>query len=198
MDKKTNGTNHQNSAAEFTLSQEEIQRLFKAAKTTRDELILKVLYFSGIRRQELCDLDVPDIQLDRGRVVVRSGKGDKQRTVLLPQSILDDLRKHLGRRRVGPVFQSERRSKRLSVRGVNHIVATIGEKAGISNPNPRLVNINPHLLRHSFARHYLAKGGDLRKLSQLLGHANVAITHAVYGTASEEEMMDEYRTLMGD
>jgi len=74
----------------------------------------------------------------------------------------------------------------------------IGAKAGISNPNPRLVNINPHLLRHSFARHYLAKGGDLRKLSQLLGHANVAITHAVYGTASEEEMQDEYRTLMGD
>jgi site-specific recombinase XerD len=48
------------------------------------------------------------------------------------------------------------------------------------------------------ARHYLAKGGDIRKLSQLLGHANVAITHAVYGTASEEEMQDKYRQLMED
>jgi len=194
----TNGTNHQNSAAEFTLTPEEIQRLFKAARNTRDELIVKVLYFGAVRRQELCDLDVPDIQWDRERVVIRSGKGGKSRTVLLPSSVLDDIKKHLGRRRVGPVFQSERKGKHLSARGVNHIVATIGERAGVSNPNPRLVNVNPHLLRHSMARHYLAKGGDIRKLSQLLGHANVAITHAVYGTASEEEMQDEYRRLMGD
>ncbi len=195
---KTNGTNHQNSAAEFTLSLDEIQQLFEAARNTRDELIVRVLYFGGIRRQELCDLDVPDIQWDRERVVIRSGKGGKSRTILLPLSVLEGLRKHLGRRRVGPVFQSERKGKRLSVRGVNHIVATIGDRAGVSNPNPRLVNVNPHLLRHSFARHYLAKGGDIRKLSQLLGHANVAITHAVYGTASEEEMQEEYRRLMGD
>ncbi len=195
---KTNGTNHQNSTAEFTLSPEEIQRLFKAAGSTRNELLVRILYFGGIRRQELCDLDVPDIQWDRERVVIRSGKGGKSRTVLLPSSVLEDLKKHLGRRRVGPVFQSERKGKRLSVRGVNHFVAAIGDRAGVSNPNPRLVNVNPHLLRHSFARHYLSKGGDIRKLSQLLGHANVAITHSVYGTASEEEIQDEYRRLMGD
>ena len=194
---KSNGSNHQNSAAEFTLTPEEIERLFKAARTTRDELIVRVLYYGGIRRQELADLDVPDVQADRGRLVVRSGKGDKSRVVILPESVMSDLEKHIGRRRVGPLFQSERKGKRLSVRGVNHIVSTIGERAGVSNPNPRLQHINPHLLRHSFARHYLAKGGDIRKLSQLLGHANVAITHAVYGTASEEEMQDEYRRLMG-
>ena len=195
---KTNGTNHQNSAAEFTLSPEEIQCLFKAAGSTRNELLVRVFYYGGIRRQELCDLDVPDIQWDRERVVIRSGKGGKSRTVLLPSSVLDELKKHLGRRRVGPVFQSERKGKRLSVRGVNHIVATIGERAKITNPNPRLKHINPHLLRHSLSRHYLSKGGDIRKLSQLLGHANVAITHAIYGTASEEEMQEEYRRLMGD
>ena len=194
---KMNGGNHQNSAAEFTLSPEEIQRLFSAARNTRDELIVRVLYFGGIRRQELCKLDVADVQLDRGRILVRSGKGGKSRVVLLPDSMTDDLRKHIGRRRVGPLFQSARGNKRLSVRGVNHIVAAIGERAGVSNPNPRLQHVNPHLLRHSFARHYLAKGGDIRKLSQLLGHANVAITHAVYGTASEDEMNEEYHRLMG-
>ena len=194
---KTNGGNHQNSAAEFTLTPEEIERLFAAARNTRDELIVRVLYFGGIRRQELCNLDVSDVQLDRGRVVIRSGKGGKSRVVLLPDAMLDGLGKFIGKRRVGPLFRSERGNKRLSVRGVNHIVETIGERAGVTNPNPRLKHVNPHLLRHSFARHYLAKGGDIRKLSQLLGHANVAITHAVYGTASEEEMQDEYRRLMG-
>lgn len=203
---KTNGSNHQNSAAEFTLTPEEVQRLFKAARSDRDELILEVLYYGGIRRQELCGLSVPDVQPDRGRVLIRQdpddkggkgGKGGKSRTVLLPEPVLEALRRHIGRRRTGPLFQSQRGKKRLSVRGVNHIVATIGERAGVTNPNPRLKHVNPHLLRHSFARHYLAKGGDIRKLSQLLGHANVAITHAVYGTASEEEMADEYHKLMG-
>ena len=73
----TNGTNHQNSAAEFTFSDDEVQCLFKTARTTQDALIVRVLYFSGIRRQEICDLDVPDIQFDRGRAVVRSGNGRK-------------------------------------------------------------------------------------------------------------------------
>lgn len=195
---KTKTANHQNSAAEFALSEDEVKRLFKSARETRDELIARVLYFGGIRRQELCDLDVPDIQWDRERVVIRSGKGDKSRTVVLPVSLLDALRKHLGRRTTGPVFQSQRKGKRLAVRSINHVIATLGNRAGISNPNPRLSNVNPHLLRHSFARHYLSKGGDIRKLSQLLGHANVAITHAVYGTASEEEIHEEYRRLMGD
>ncbi|MFC2083407.1 tyrosine-type recombinase/integrase [Candidatus Bipolaricaulota bacterium] len=208
MTGKTNGTNHQNSAAEFTLTPEEVQRLFKAARTDRDKLILQVLYYGGIRRQELCGLDVPDVQFDRQRILIRQndedkegkgGKGNKSRFVLVPETVLDGLKNYIGPKlRTGPLFKSERKGKRLSVRGVNHIVASIGERAKITNPNPRLKHINPHLYRHSMARHYLSKGGDIRKLSQLLGHANVAITHAVYGTASEEEMQEEYRRLMGD
>lgn len=195
---KTNGGKRQNAAAEFTLTVEEIERLFRAAVSKRDELILRTLYFGGLRRQELCDLDVPDVQADRGRLIVNAGKGDKSRIVMLPESLVAELVKHIGRRRVGPLFQSERGGKRLSVRSVNHILASTGERAHVTNPNPRLAHVNPHLLRHSFARHYLARGGDLRKLSQLLGHASVAITHAVYGTASEDEIQSEYRRLMGD
>jgi len=194
---KQNGANHQNSAAEFTLTPEEVTSLFEAARNPRDGLILRVLYFGAIRRQELCDLDVQDVQFDRRRVLIRSGKGGKSRVIRLPEGVLQRLREYVGRRRTGPLFRSERKGKRLSVRGVNHIVSGIGERAGVTNPNPSLKHVNPHLLRHSFARHYLARGGDLRKLSQLLGHANVAITHAVYGTASEEEIDEEYQRLMG-
>ncbi|MFC2099736.1 tyrosine-type recombinase/integrase [Candidatus Bipolaricaulota bacterium] len=195
---KANGTNSQNSAAEFTLSAEEIQQLFDAAPNDRDRAMLRVLYFGGIRRQELCDLDVTDVEAERGRILIRDGKGGKSRAVLLPGTVLSELGRYTGRRRTGPLFLSARGKKRLSVRGVNYVVENAGDLAGLTNPNPRLAHINPHLLRHSFARHYLAKGGDIRKLSEQLGHASIAITHAIYGTASEEEKREEYDRLMQD
>jgi len=80
---------------------------------------------------------------------------------------------------------------------VNHIVARAGELANLKNPNPKRRQINPHLLRHSFARHYLSRGGDIRLVSQILGHQDVAITHSVYGTASQEEIQKEYDRIMG-
>ena len=191
-----NGGKHQNDAASFTLSREEVERLFAAAASTRDDLILRTLYFTAVRREELTAINVEDVDLDRRRVYIRNGKGGKSRMVPLTADLTNRLRKHIGRRRKGPLFLSNRNAA-LSVRSVNHIVATTGERAGLTNPNPRLQHINPHLLRHSFVRHYLSAGGDLRKVSQIIGHANVAITHAVYGTASEEEIADEYETLMG-
>ena len=190
------GRNTQNNAAFFTLSLEEIHRLFTAAGSERDELILRTLYFTGIRREELTNLDVADVHLDRQRIHVRHGKGDKSRLVPITTELATGLSRYIGRRSTGPLFRSQR-DGRLSVRAINHIVATAGDAAGIRNPHPERKHVSPHLMRHCFARHYLAAGGDLRKVSQILGHANVGITHAIYGTATEEEIADEYGRIMG-
>lgn len=186
----------QNSASEFTLSEREITQLINAARTFRDRVLIQTLYLTGMRREELCNLDVPDVQIDKRRILIRHGKGDKSRIVPLSESLTANLRALIGRRKRGPVFISQR-GGRLSPRTVNHVIARAGELAGLTNPNPRRRKINPHLLRHSFARHYLARGGDIRLLSQILGHQNVAITHSVYGTASEEEIQNEYERIMG-
>jgi len=187
----------QNKASEFCLTEEEVRRLILAPTNFRDRVILKTLYFTGIRREELCNLDVEDVDLERKRIHIRNGKGGKSRIVPIPDTLVADLRALIGRRKSGPVFLSQR-GDRLAPRSVNYVVAQAGRLAGIRNPNPKRKEINPHLLRHSFARHYLKRGGRMHKLSQILGHDSVAITHSIYGTASEEEVAEEYAQVMGN
>lgn len=185
----------QNHAAEFTLSEHEVEKLIDATRTFRDRVLIRTLATTGIRREELCNLDVSDVQLDRRRLLIRHGKGDKSRIVPMAVSLTNDLKVLIGRRTTGPVFVSQR-GGRLVPRTVNHVVARAGKLASIINPNPKRMEINPHLLRHTFSRRYLKKGGRMHVLSQILGHANVAITHSVYGTASEEEIQEEFDAIV--
>jgi len=187
---------HQNQACHFVLAESDITHLLNAATSFRDRLLLKTLYLTGLRRQELSALTVEDVDFERSRLHVRAGKGGKSRIVPIPETLVTDLKALLGRRSRGPVFASQKGGP-LSTRAVSYVVENAGRGAGLRNPNPRRSNINPHLLRHTFARHYLKHGGQMHKLSQILGHANVAITHAVYGTASEVEIHEEYQAVIG-
>ena len=182
----------QNAAAEFELSEEQVYVLIRSARSFRDRVILELLYSCGLRRSEVCALNVPDIDFSNIWLVIRCGKGSKLRIAPFGVNLADDLRILIGRRQTGPVFISLR-GERLSTRSVNYIVEQAGRVAGLRNPNPRRANINPHLLRHSFARHFLRRGGRMHVLSQILGHASIATTHAVYGTASTEDIGKEYQ-----
>lgn len=184
--------NAQNSAAEFELTEEQICILMRSVRSFRDRVILELLYSCGLRRSEACALDVPDINFSSHWLVIRNGKGSKSRVVPLGDDLADDLRALVGRRQRGPVFVSLR-GERLSTRSVSHVVEQAGRIAGLRNPNPRRANVNPHLLRHSFARHFLRRGGRMHVLSQILGHASIATTHSIYGTASTEDVGTEYR-----
>ena len=197
----------QNKASEFTLTHEEIEKLFRSATSYRDRALLKVLYHCALRRSEAAALDVRDIFFKSGRIHVVSGKGDKERIVPAPPELLSDL-SFLVRNRVGgPVFLSAKGRQswppgRIGQGGikrerVSSIVASAGERAGLTNPNPRRARINPHLLRHSFARHFLDRGGSLRALSYILGHASISTTGDVYGTPSVEAVEREYQRIMG-
>ncbi len=185
----------QNEAGQFTLTDEEVAKLIDCASTNRNRLIVKTLVKTGLRRAELCGLDTQDLQPDRGRIIVRHGKGDKRRFVPIPDSLAAELRAFVERRVNGPLFRSQREG-RLVPRTINHIIKAAADIAKITNPNPDRKQIGPHLLRHTFSRHYLRDGGRLHILSQILGHANIAITHAVYGTASEDEIQEEYRKVV--
>lgn len=183
----------QNKAAEFTLSDSDVVKLINAATSSRNRLIIKTLVQTGLRRAELADLDVEDLQPERSRLLVRHGKGDKARIVPCATDLIAELRAYVQRRKTGPLFVSSR--GRLSLRSVSYIVETAGKHAGISNPNPKRRQINAHLLRHTFSRHFLRDGGRVHILSQILGHESIAITHACYGSASEEEIQSEYQKI---
>ena len=185
----------QNKASEFCLSPEEVERLIDAARTARDRALIACLYYAGLRRAEARALDAGDVDLPGGRLLVRRGKGEKARVVPLHPELSRLLGEVLSGRREGPVFAGED-GRRISLSTINYVVAQAGRRAGLVNPNPRRRAINPHLLRHSFARHFLARGGDPRHLAQILGHASIKTTLDVYGTPSEEEVRAAYHEIM--
>jgi len=175
-------------ASAYTLSSAEIKKLLKNTSNFRDRCIIKSLYWLGLRRKELVELDIRDIDFERERVKVREGKGGKMRTVpIINDELVGDLKHLVGSRKSGPVFMSNK-EKRIGMRTVNLIVETLGEKAGIDNPNPARKHLNPHLFRHSIARHLKSKGFSAEWLKEFLGHQSYETTMDEYGTIGIDEM----------
>ncbi len=153
----------------------------------RDDAVLELLYGSGLRVAELCGLDVGDVDLPR-RVVTVTGKGSKQRQVLIHDRCaaavgawLDGPRRALAAGE-GPaqVLFFNRRRNRLGPRDVRRI---------LDRRSP--VPTHPHALRHSFATHLLDGGADLRVVQELLGHASLQTTQ-VYTHVSKERLLTVY------
>lgn len=188
----THRPRRQNKAAEFVLPYEQVQAMFDAC-SLRDRCLLELYYYSGLRRAEALGLDIPDIDFKRRLVRIRRGKGAKERFVPLHPAAAEHLALLIGDRVEGPVFTAwGDPNRRLSVRAVNDLFKKLTIELGITNPNPRRTYLNPHLLRHSFARHYLATGGSLRDLSHILGHTGIGITADTYGTPTIEDIQAGY------
>ena len=154
-----------------------------AALRHRDDAVLEILYGSGVRVAELSALDVDDLEVARGRMLVR-GKGGKHRMVPISEPAGAALGRWLGSGRVhlvqaktpsAAVFLN-RRGRRLSPRDVRRIV---DRRAAAPT--------HPHALRHTFATHLLDGGADLRVVQELLGHADLATTQR-YTHVSKERL----------
>jgi integrase/recombinase XerC len=141
----------------------------------RDLAMWELFYSSGLRLAELTGLDLADLDLADGMVLVRRGKGGKSRHVPVGRKALDALRQWLAIRD-GHAAAGERalfvsvRGGRLGRRAVQVRLERWQRKLGLP------VRVHPHLLRHSFASHVLESSGDLRAVQELLGHANLATT----------------------
>lgn len=148
----------------------------------RDRAILEFLYSTGIRVAELVSRDLDDLDFDSEVVSVR-GKGNKERLVpvgrhakaaveqwLVQREQLMRDRANRGRQVEHSALFLNGRGSRLTVRSVERMVKSYGERAGISQ------TVTPHALRHSFATHLLEMGADLRSVQELLGHSSLSST----------------------
>ncbi len=163
------------------LNREEIERLLAAPDSTRpngsrDKAMLELLYASGLRVSELCNLDVSDVQLQLGYVRV-TGKGNKQRLVPAGASAVAALSSYISS--VRPAILKGRPSRflfvtsrgtRMTRQGFWKLLAAYGRQAGITRA------LTPHVVRHSFATHLLDGGADLRSVQIMLGHADIGTT----------------------
>jgi site-specific recombinase XerD len=153
------------------LSKEEVTRLIDAAPNPKHRLLLMLLYSSGLRVGEAVRLRIDDIDVERGLVRVRDGKGGKDRYTLLSTKALAVMRAYreiFGSRRW--VFEGGRRGRPYTARSVQHVVQRCAVRAGIQRA------VTPHTLRHSFATHLLEAGTDLRYIQELLGHGSSRTT----------------------
>jgi integrase/recombinase XerD len=141
------------------------------AISVRDRAILELLYASGLRVSELTGLNVADLSLAAGRVLVR-GKGDKERIVPLGRAAVEAVEKYLSLGR--PALQGRGRAGGrlfLSVRGEPLTRQWIWQMVKSADGHA-----SPHMLRHSCATHMVEGGADLRTVQTLLGHADIATT----------------------
>ncbi len=160
------------------LSREEFEKLLAepaklpTPEARRDLTMLQMLYATGLRITELVSLNVDDIDLQQRYVQVGSG-----RRVPFDEGLSPVLAEFLRNARLDLLYDDteqalflNRRGKRLTRQGFWQIIKGYASRAGLGN------NITPQTLRHSFARHKLQNGADLRQLQQLLGHAFISST----------------------
>jgi integrase len=196
--KAKSGPRRQLKNSQFALKPAEVRKVIYACDNPRDRTLVATLAATGVRRAEVAAIDARDVDLEARRITIRAGKGGKQRTVPITEELASDLRLLLGRRATGPVFLSNRRGP-LTTRQVNYIVAEAGARAGVKNPNPSSAGrITCHLFRHTFARHWKQRGGDIESLAQILGHASSSTTVDLYGTLSIDDVQEHYDRLTRD
>ncbi len=166
------------------LTEEETHRLFEAVRDSpRDSAIVHVLAFGGLRVGELCHLELDEVEFERNILHVRSGKGDKDREVVIEERTRAAIDRYLTERAL-----AGEGSTRLFPVGpvtVERLIRKAAQRAGISH------RVTPHMLRHTLATALLSRGCDIRYIQKLLGHSSVATTQ-IYTHVDTQALRDAY------
>ena len=177
------------------LTPSEVERLLGVPNVSdplgiRDRTMLEIFYSCGLRRTELCHLELPDVNASRRTLHIRLGKGKKDRMVPVGVRALTWLERYL--QEVRPRLCLDTRTQALFLTGyggafnpdvVSRMVSTWLEKAGMQRRG------SCHVLRHSCATHMLENGADIRFIQQLLGHAKLDTT-AIYTEVSIKQLQE--------
>lgn len=172
------------------LNEEETHALIESARENiRDYAILRTLAYTGVRVSELCNLEIEDIDFSQGIIQVRSGKGDKDRIVVLEEKTAEALKNYLAVRyrkksKTNKIFIS-RKGCAISPLSVERLVKKYAKKAGI------VKKVTPHVLRHTLATTLLNHGADIRFIQTILGHASVSTTQ-IYTHLDNESLKKMY------
>jgi len=161
------------------LSKDEVVNLIAAVPRKRSQILLKLLYASGLRVSELVNLHLGDIE--GTTITVRHGKGGKDRITILPASLGKELDIYIRHHRLTDLLFPSRKGTPLTTRNVQAIIVRAAKRAGINK------HVTPHKLRHSFATHLLEAGTDVRVIQELLGHSNLQTTQ-IYTHVSRDQI----------
>ena len=166
----------------IVLTKNEVKLLLNSLDNKKSKLMVTLIYACGLRVSELTSLKIKDLNFEEKIGYVRQSKGRKDRIFNIPDSLVKNLQKQIQ-------FQKENNrehlfsglNEKISTRNIQEIVNKAAERAGIKK------SVHPHTLRHSFATHLLENNIDIRKIQELLGHADLNTTQ-IYTHVSQEEL----------
>lgn len=172
------------------LTPEETKRLldYVSLRPLADRALIHVLYYTGVRCEELSALDVDDVPMTArsGQVIVREGKGGKPRSIPISKGLRPTLEPwraqrlgECGGHGIGCPLITGRNGDRLGDTGIRRRVATIGAAVGIDD-------LGPHVLRHTFGTRLVREGVDIATVARLMGHSRTETTRR-YSAPTEED-----------
>lgn len=164
------------------LTKEELKRLLNSIPTKKSKLMVSLTYACGFRVSELINLKVVDLNFEEMIGHVRMGKGKKDRIFNIPKFLLKNLKKQVEKQKEkNKEYLFSGPKEKLTDRNLQKIIRTAATKSKVNK------KVSPHTLRHSFATHLLENGVDIRKIQELLGHADLSTTQ-IYTHISTEEL----------
>ena len=164
------------------LTKEETKKLTATLDNKKSKLMVSLLYACGMRVSELINLKISDLDFDEKIGYIKQAKGRKDRMFNIPLFLLKNLEKQVQQQKNNQQEYLFTGAKgKLSSRNIQKIVSKAAKRAGIKK------DVHPHTLRHSFATHLLENQVDIRKIQELLGHADLSTTQ-IYTHISTKEL----------
>lgn len=166
------------------LSVEEVKTVYEHCSNDMEKALLSVAYGCGLRRSEIGALDVKDVQLTSGMIIVRSGKGSKRREVPMSDTIVKYLRKYIteeryqkliGKNQLEEALFVNSLGKRMSGELLNDALKKMMEQTGSFDLVQKEITL--HCLRHSIAQHLSDNGATIEFIRRFLGHSEINTTY---------------------
>ena len=165
------------------LSQEEVLSIIQSTQNLKHRAIIALLYSCGLRISELINMKLADFHIERKQLIVKNGKGRKDRYVSLADSFLPLLSNYYHSYKPKIYFVEGQNGGKYSAESVRQFLRKSCLNAKIKK------NVTPHTLRHSYATHLLENGVDIRYIQSLLGHAKPETT-MIYTHVKRKDLME--------
>ncbi len=164
------------------LTKDEIKKLLDSLESRKSKLMVSLIYASGMRVSEILGLKIDDLDLDEKTGQIRQAKGKKDRIFNIPSFLIADLKKQIKKQKEsGQNLLFTGPNGKMTSRNIQKIVSEAAKRLGIKK------DVHVHTLRHSFATHLLENNVDIRKIQELLGHADLSTTQ-IYTHISQQEL----------
>ena len=182
------------------LYEEEVVAIFESIDQTsilgcRNYALLELLYATGIRVSECCQIQLAQVDFELGVLLVH-GKGNKDRYIPLGEFAIEAIQNYINKSRLELIKKSKmettvlflnHQGNPLTERGVRDILTRLTKQTAEN------IKLAPHMIRHTFATHLLNNGADLRSVQELLGHVSLSSTQ-IYTHVSKEHLKQVYQT----